>query len=281
MKVKARSVVGISRRTNPFQKLQKNHFPSQMALVRHVSELTSISQGLLLWDQGSFKYLPITDLFQGSSEYLPSQDLVKECQGPLTPGVHHLWITDEDWCSGKKVSSCFCPKRCETACDLYFAFSNCFPGLLGQEYQLGFMPPWSIDDHWAWWDSRSHSDGVTIATSTVATFPLFKIPKGLSALEMSGGAPSSETLEKSRPPRALLSCWSVCKQTDGATDCNGLKMLSTIFKPWKTNRQTVQRIATSCNRLKIEQPSTAADFRPLRDAQCTPCSKQTHINRPF
>ena len=118
----------------------------------------------------------------------------------------------------------------------------------------------------SWWDSIDvgfYSDGVT----TVATFPLLKIPEGLSALEMSGGAPSSETLEKSRPPRALLSCWSVCKQTDGATDCNGLKMLSTIFKPWKTNRQTVQRIATSCNRLKIEQPSTAADFRPLRDAQ--------------
>ena len=45
------------------------------------------------------------------------------------------------------------------------------------------------------------SDGVTLAISTVATFPLFKIPESLSALEMSG-APS-ETLEKSRPPGAL------------------------------------------------------------------------------
>ena len=168
MKFKAWSVVRISRQTDPFQKLQRKHFPSQMALVRHVIKLTSISQGLLLWDQGSFKYLPITDLFQGSSEYLPSQDLVKECQGPLTPGVHHLWITDEDWCSGKKVSSCFCPKRCETACDLYFTFSNwSFPGVstsLFLEWYIvsGFcnldlcLPDLLtiIELRSSWWDSR-------------------------------------------------------------------------------------------------------------------------------
>ena len=103
-------------------------------------------------------------------------------------------------------------RRCSLSgtLSMFCNFDSCRPDLL------------TVIELRSWWDSIDvgfYSDGVTI----VATFPLLKIPEGLSALEMSGGAPSGETLEKSRPPRALLSCWSVCKQTDGATDCNGLK----------------------------------------------------------
>ena len=62
---------------------------------------SSISQGFLLCDQGSFKYLTISNLFQGFSEYLPIRDLFKECQGPLTPGgsvVNHKWrLMEREW----------------------------------------------------------------------------------------------------------------------------------------------------------------------------------------
>ena len=100
--------------------------------------------------------------------------------------------------AGIKVSSCFSPRHCKTSCDLYFTLH------------------WYIDVAvfvtWIYWQPFSfvfhggtlgfYSDVVTVGISTVATFPLFKIPEGLSALEMSSAAPS-ETLEKSRPSRAL------------------------------------------------------------------------------
>ena len=125
--------------------------------------------------------------------------------------------------AGIKVSSCFSPRHYKTSCDLYFTLH------------------WYIDVAvfvtWIYWQPFSlvlhggtpcfYSDVVTVAISTVATFPLFKIPEGLSALEMSSAAPS-KTLEKSRPSRALslslsLSCWSVQGLQADRRRCNRLQ----------------------------------------------------------